>query len=254
MGDSMRVAIWVGLLAIIVLATIVALGEKYKSNRTIRESSNSVHVVLIGASIGQGWHLADWPARTKVPGFSAESIPVWQFDKTEAVEEVLMRPARKFRLTRSYAKSLTQPPPGKAKIVVLKECSSYFPGDMTAYKRSIQKWVSQLQAENIEVILATVVPITKARAQESLGKQESVVVYNEWVRQYAQEHGIKLLDLESALRTDETGRYLRDEFATSDGSHLNAIAYTVLDDVLRKTLCGIDVGNGTQSFTSSYKP
>ena len=193
--------------------------------------------MLIGASIGQTWHLAEWPARAKVGGFTAESIPAWQFDKTEVVDEVLMRPGRKLRPTRTYVKSLFQPPPSRANIVILKECSSYFPGDLTVYKSSIQNWVSRFQAKQIMVMLATVVPVTKARAEQDPGKQESLVEYNEWVRQYAQQHGVMLLDLESALHTDETGRYLRDEFATSDGSHLNAAAYAVLDEVLRKTLC-----------------
>jgi hypothetical protein len=238
-------AIWLSALVFLILATVVVLGVKYNSRRRISESAKPVHVVLIGASIGQGWHLADWPARAKVLGFTAESIPVWQFDKTEAVEEVLMRPTRKFRLTRSYVKSLTQPPPRQAAIVILKECSSYFPGDLASYKRSVKKWVNQLQAKKIEVMLATVVPVTNVRAHQSPGKQESLVEYNEWVRQYAQQHGIRLLDLESALRTDEFDRYLRDEFATSDGSHLNAAAYAVLDDLLCKKLCRNTLGGTT---------
>ena len=239
----MRTTIWLAVVAIIAIAILTSV-MKRNAAQQISGSTKTTHMVLIGASIGQGWRLAEWPTRAKASGFTAESIPAWQFDKTEVVDEVLMRPARKFRPTRTYLKSLFQPPPSKADIVILKECSSYFPGDLTVYESSIQNWVSRLQAKHIRVMLATVVPVTRARARQSPGKQESLVEYNEWIREYAQEHGIKLLDLESALRTDETGRYLRDDFATSDGSHLNAAAYVVLDDVLRKTLSGTSVTEG----------
>lgn len=239
----MRMIIWFAVVAIILVVMIA----KRRVGRETSGSTNTVHVVLIGASIGQAWHLAEWPARAKVSGFTAESIPAWQFDKTEAVDEVLMRPARKFRPTRTYLKSLLQPPPRRPKIVILKECSSYFPGDLTMYKRSMEKWISRLQAKHIMVVLATVVPVTRARAEQSAGKQESLVEYNEWVRQYAAQHGITVLDLELALRTDEHGRYMRDELATSDGSHLSAAAYTVLDHVLRKTLYETGIPDSTGS-------
>jgi GDSL-like Lipase/Acylhydrolase family len=194
------------------------------------------HVVLIGASIGQGWHLAEWPARVHADVFTAESIPAWQFDKSEVLDELLMRPARKFHLARSYLKSLFQHPPRKADIVILKECSSYFPGDLSVYERRMQDWVSRVQAHGITVVLATVAPVTHARAEKDPGKQESLLKYNEWVRLYAAQHGLKVLDLEAALRNEEAGRYLRDEFATADGSHLNAAAYALLDDVLQKVV------------------
>jgi len=233
----MRGRIWFVVVVTIAIA-ILTFVMKRTATQATRGSMNTTHVVLIGASIGQGWHLTEWPSRTKVSGFTAESIPAWQFDKTEAVDEVLMRPRRKFRPTRTYLKSLFQPPPEKASIIILKECSSYFPGDMAIYKSSIRHWVSQLREKQITVALATVVPVTATRAQQNPGKQEGLVEYNEWIRQYAQQEGLILLDLESALRTAGTGRFLREEYANSDGTHLNAAAYAVLDDLLRETLLG----------------
>jgi hypothetical protein len=200
------------------------------------ESRNTIHVALVGASIGQGWHLAEWPARVQDARFSAESIPNWQFDKSEAVGEILMRPARKFRLTRTYLRSLFQPPPRTPDIVILKECSSYFPGDLAAYRRNMTNWVSELRAKHIRVMLATVVPVTRTLSDKIPGKQAMLLEYNDWVRKYARNEGMTVLDLEVALRTDETGRYLRDELAASDGSHLDAPAYKVLDVFLHRTL------------------
>jgi hypothetical protein len=231
----MRTTIWF-IVGILISITALALAMKRKTHQQISGQPNTVHIVLIGASIGQGWHIAEWPARMKISGFTAESIPAWQFDKGDVLDEVLMRPVRKFHPTRTYMKSLFQIPPRKPNIVILKECSSYFPGDLSFYERSIRNWISRLQAKQIEVILTTVVPVTRTRAEQSPGKQESLLMYNEWVRQYTQQHGIVLLDLESALHTNDAGHYLREEFATSDGSHLNSAAYTVLDELLCRTL------------------
>jgi len=210
-----------------------------KTSSQIREPIPTTHVVLIGASIGQAWRLAEWPERVKAQNFTAESIPAWQFDKTEVVDEVLMRPKRKFHPTRTYLRSLFLPSPRKPDIVILKECSSYFPGDLKHYQRDIQDWVNRLQQEQILVILATVVPVTKTRAEQSPGKQESLVRYNDWVREYAQQHGLGVLDLEAALRTGDRERYLQDEYAIPDGSHLNPAAYAVLDKELQRLLVGI---------------
>jgi hypothetical protein len=216
---------------ILLIVATVAMGTRNNGQR-----ANTTHVVLVGASIGQGWHLSEWAARVKDTRFSAESIPNWQFDKSEAVGEILMRPSRKVRLTRTYLRSLFQPPPRVPDIVILKECSSYFPGDLAAYRRSVEKWVSDLRARRIRVMLATVVPVTRTLSDKVPGKQATLLEYNDWIRQYAPEHGMAVLDLERALRTDEKSRYLRDDLAATDGSHLDAAAYKLLDGFLQHTL------------------
>jgi hypothetical protein len=237
-----RTTVWLAVLAVIAVGipAMTAVVRAYRNSELkLSTDLKRVHVVLIGASIGQGWYLSEWPARAQASGFSAEAIAAWQFDKSEAVEETLMRPATKFRLTPTYLKSLFQPPP-KANIVILKECSSYFPGNQDLYRASIRKWVRLLEAGGVQVILATIVPVTKARAASDPGKQESLLEFNRWLRAYAREHHIPLLDLEAALSEQaEVGAYLQNRFDLGDGSHLNASAYAVLDNALRTTLCGI---------------
>jgi hypothetical protein len=232
----MRVAIWSLVIGALVVGLVFMI-TRNSADISVSQAGKTTHVVLIGASIGQSWHLAEWPARVKASGFSAESVPAWQFDKSEVLEEVLMRPARKFHLTRTYLTSLFQAPPPKPNIVILKECSSYFPGDLSNYQRGIEGWVRRLQATQIKVILATVVPVTRSRAAQEPGKQESLLRYNEWIREFAGQHRIEVLDLESALRSNDLGKYLREEFASTDGSHLNPAAYAVLDETLQTLLC-----------------
>src|SRR5271166_706668 len=93
-GGAMRSTMWFVLVAIIILVCYVRFSMKRGPNLQAARSLNGTHIVLIGASIGQSWHLAEWPSRVRTSDFTAESVAAWQFDKTEAVEEVLMRPAR----------------------------------------------------------------------------------------------------------------------------------------------------------------
>jgi hypothetical protein len=210
------------------------------SSRAPVRAPGDVHVALVGASIGQDWQLAGWPARVGAQHVSAESFAVWQFDKTPAIDELLLRPKRKFRLTRTYLASLFAPPPPKADVVILKECSSYFPGDAGAQRVAFRAWQERLTESGARVVLATVVPVTQARARQDAGKQEALTAFNDWVRAYAAQHDLPVLDLDAALRSDAPGSNLRDEYTSGDGSHLNRAAYAVLDRALLDTLCGFE--------------
>jgi len=222
------------------LAIVALLGATwFMSTRAPERAPGELHLALVGASIGQDWRLAEWPARVNAKGFSAESFAVWQFDKTAAIDELLMRPKRKFRLTRTYLRSLFAPPPPKADLVILKECSSYFPGDGEAQRAAFRAWEEKLSASGARVMLATVVPVTQSRARQDAGKQEALSAFNAWVREYAAQKNLPVLDLDAAMRAGAPGSNLKDEYTSGDGSHLNRAAYAVLDRTLLDTLCGL---------------
>jgi len=198
-------------------------------------------VVLIGASIGKSWNLPDLPNRIRGVGYEFEALQVWQYDKSEVLEETLMRPERKFHLTRTYLKGFFKPSPQPADVIILKECSAYFPGDiqLKGKQELIEQWVRKIRGKNIKVMLATAVPVTKGRAVQEPGKQQGILAFNDWVREYAQKNGMVLLDLEAAMRMDGRDRYLRDDFAVEDGSHLNRKAYDVLDRRMWEAVCAV---------------
>ena len=196
-------------------------------------------VVLLGASIGQAWNLPAFPERMHDKNYVIESFAVWQFDKSEMLEEVLMRPERKFHLTRTFLKSLFQPAPQPPNAIILKECSAYFPGDARQQKELVQKWVGEVNHVDIQPILATTVPVTRKRSGMDQGKTDALRGYNDWIRNYAKDLRLPLLDLEAALRTDPVERYLRDDLTSGDGSHLNAKAYEILDKLLYEMLTGV---------------
>ncbi|MBL8219325.1 MAG: hypothetical protein JNL62_08845 [Bryobacterales bacterium] len=235
----MRLLFYLGILAMIA----VALMTRPSKQTSPSGAADRTHIVLIGASIGRSWQLAAWPDRMHQPAFTIESVAAWQFDKSDALEEVLMRPKRKFRPTRTYLRSLLEPPPQLPAIVILKECSSYFPGNLDGYLASMRTWVQRLRQARIQTVLATVAPVTRARSGRDPGKQSALIEFNRRIREYASQEGLPLLDLESVLRAEGSGSFLRDEFTSGDGSHLNATAYRHLDGELRTVLSAM-VGKG----------
>jgi len=225
------------------------------STPTDRSSAGDVRVVLIGASIGQEWNLPGLPKRLHLTGYKFEALQEWEYDKSKRLEETLMRPERKFHLTASYFKGFFKESPKPADIVVLKECSSYFPGDTSFEKKKemMINWVREVKAKKIRAVVATVVPVTRQRAAQDSGKLKGLLAYNDWLREFARKEDLPLLDLEAALRTDDRERYLRDDLTSGDGSHLNRKAYDILDRVMAEAMCRIHPGDVCAKVSETAK-
>ena len=90
-------------------------------------TENKPHRMLVlGASVGWKWDLPAWPARMKQESYYLEMVPYYRFDKSEALAEIIMRPKRKFRLTRTYLKGFFKEKPKKPELLVIKQCAAYF--------------------------------------------------------------------------------------------------------------------------------
>ena len=201
-------------------------------------TSQKRKVVLIGASVGKAWDIIGFPQRVGSDRYRASYIGVYRFDKSEAVEQVLAD---------------KQSPPDA---VILKECAAYFPSDIsfTDSKRLMQQWIGDIRQQEIIPIPATVAPVTpehddrfkthnpiKRIVKRIMGismmtRIERICEYNDWITAYAKTAGLPLLDLEGALRNSDSDRFLRNEWTSGDGLHLNDSAYQRLDTVLKKTL------------------
>jgi len=194
-----------------------------------KETSGKHRILLLGASVGDAWDLTHWADRMKNDEFIFESMAVYVFDKTEALQEILMWPKRKFRISRNYLKGLLQGPPQKPEAIIFKECAAYFPGDLEKYKSLIKKWVAMCQAAGIKPIIATVVPVTVEHDVKRQGRLQGILTYNDWVKVYTRENSLVCLDLESVMRISENQRSLRPDLTSGDGLHLNPAAYGLLD-------------------------
>jgi hypothetical protein len=191
--------------------------------------SSRRRVLLLGASVGYEWDVPAWPQRMKNTQYMVEMVPEYVFDKAAALEEILMRPRRKFHPTRTYVKGFFRPAPQKPKLLIIKECAAYFPGDLAAYTTVIQRMVTQCLAAGVRPALATVVPVTAEHAARKPGRLEGIHAYNDWVRSYTAAEHIPCFDFEAVVRTDPKARLLKPEFTSGDGLHLNRAAYDALD-------------------------
>jgi hypothetical protein len=186
-----------------------------------------VRFALVGASIGQGWDLPAFPERMHLEGIRFEYVGVFDFDKTLAVRDLLARP--------------TQRP----EVLVLKECASYFPGDLAHYQTLLRGWIAAARNAGVLPVPATVAPVVaphgrwerlrrfvRTRLLGRPDRSQQIRAFNEWLRQLAAEEGLPLLDLEAALRVSDTDRSLRPDLTSGDGLHLNAKGYALLDAAL----------------------
>lgn len=110
--------------------------------------------------------------------------------------------------------------------------------------------VGRAQKANIEVVLATEVPITtrgawQDRAMALVGRllrrpgyqdyvNGHVAATNEWIREFARTRGLLLVDVARVVSTPDGVR--RREFAQDDGSHLTPAAYDAITRFSRPVL------------------
>jgi lysophospholipase L1-like esterase len=121
---------------------------------------------------------------------------------------------------------------------------------MARARESIAEMVRMARVNGIEPILATEVTIrgkddlrsTVAGWLGAILRKESYQSYvnghvldtNRWIRKFAEENGILLLDFQPLI-ADEKG-FRKKEFATEDGTHISKAAYERLSEHAEKTL------------------
>lgn len=232
----------VTLLSLLLFLLISCKEEKVIINDNVQPKK---YVLLLGASVGEAWDFPNLSSRLSKPNYKFEFIAKFDPDKSDIINEVL----------------------GKAKnkpdFLIIKQCAAYFRSDVDNYdpiytkglKQMASKWIDQCIEKNVVPILATVVPITEEMPTWSKIKRlikkyvfrkkippyyrnirlDGICDYNDWVRSYAKETGLTILDFESSLRISDENRYLNPEF-TTDGLHINEKAYDVLDKITIQAL------------------
>ena len=196
---------------------------KKMKRKVIPHDGGDAYYVLVGASVGKSWNLSELPERLHLgKGMVFGTRTVYRFDKSNMVDDLV---------------HLSFPVVG----VIMKECSAYFPRNLEASKKQLIAWFDKLKQHGIRPILATTVPVTAGRAAKEPGKQESLLLFNDFIRRYVKENHIGLLDLEKALRVGASDRHLRDDYAQEDGTHLVEKAYReVLDGIILPSLLNGD--------------
>ena len=177
-------------------------------------------VVFLGASITDKWPLE-------------EVFPEYDFQKV--IEYGVQRKVREF------GRVIRQSP----KIVTIKFCSYYFMDDYEEllngvdYEQAIKDMVDEATANDVIPILATTIPVNlsddfgEAFNRTQL-QNERIREFNDFIKNYAQEKDLQVLDYYSWL-VDDAGQELKYEFAEAsgglggDGLHINDKAYEVIN-------------------------
>ena len=190
-----------------------------QSFKATPREENSKYIVLVGASVGRHWHFPELSQRISADKYGFGYRGKGSFDKEDVIIDLM------------HSKV-------KPDAIIIKQCAAYFPRDLDESKKQIDKWVKMISSENIAPILSTCVPVTQENDAQRNGRQSGIIEYNHFIRSYAERHNLPVLDLEKALRDDTTDSYfLKKEFATTDGLHLNNKAYSdALDPIVLPTL------------------
>ncbi|MBN2284804.1 MAG: hypothetical protein JXI43_00040 [Tissierellales bacterium] len=161
-------------------------------------------ILLLGASIGRSWYIYEYFDFIK-------SLAVYRFDKTKELQEYITdRESHK-----------------KPDAIILKECAAFIHADSEKFDKEFMNYqniyrdmVQTVKRNNIIPITATVCPL--AYKGEHL---ENILKFNDWVKQYAENNNLAMLDIEGAVRISQNNRMLRKEISQTDGLHLTREAY-----------------------------
>lgn len=184
--------------------------EDIESSDTYSGELGDARIAFVCASVGSNWNIKD-----HFPNLDITVYEEYQFDKENVIMDILQS--------------------NRPDIMIIKECAAYFPPEtsMDAYKNLIRDWVNLCRDSVVIPVLTTVVPIDPNNPSNQGGQLESILEFNDWIRNYCVSENLSYLDLEAALRVSEDNRTLNPEYDSGDGLHPNDLAYTEkLDHIL----------------------
>lgn len=189
-----------------------------ESNARIRQEieagqTDSLRVVFFGASITHSWDLDRY-----FPEIHAVNRGVGGF-----ASELLM----KFKANVIDL---------KPRAVVIKLCSINIRPTIPSedLRHSMEMMVQLSQANDIEPVVATMIPSAKAAAHiADFSVTKAIDEFNQWIRDYARANGLVLIDLAAAISDDE-GFLPRD--CSIDPVHVNDKGYDILSETARPIL------------------
>ena len=107
------------------------------------------------------------------------------------------------------------------------------PTDLGRIQANIRTMVELAKAHHIRVLLGTVLPTTKFNWRPEIEPVASIKALNDWLRAYAKEQHVTIVDYYTAL---DDGRSGLTESDSKDGVHPTASAYAKMEVVFEKAL------------------
>ena len=108
------------------------------------------------------------------------------------------------------------------------------PESLADIENNLSSMADLAKANKIAVVLATVTPVCDDYKQQTQRRPPAQIVkLNDWIKQYAGQNGLTLLDYYSAM-VDDHGRLKKD--LTYDGLHPNAQGFEVMGPLAEKAI------------------
>ena len=190
------------------------LDSQSQSSQSYPGELENAKIALVCASVGAAWNIGE-----HFPQLNISVYDEYQFDKGYRIQEILNSE--------------------KPDIMIIKECAAYFPPDaqgstMSAYQDLIRDWVNLCRGQGVIPVLTTVVPIDPDNPSNAGQVHlDSILEFNDWIKQYCSGEEISVLDLEKALHISDSNRALNPAYDSGDGLHPNERAYSEkLDNIL----------------------
>ena len=185
--------------------------------KVLQKQDNNNYVVLIGASVGKKWDLPNLAQRKNIANICYGYRGIYEFDKGPIVNDLIKSPI-------------------KPDIVIIKQCAQYFPRNTKKGLDKIQEWAKMLLDNDIQPVLATVVPVTEDHdLNKKSGRMDSINAFNKEIRNFGKNNNYPVLDLQEVLAKNDKKGYLDEKYSMEDGLHLKRGTYLeILDNHLKR--------------------
>jgi lysophospholipase L1-like esterase len=214
------------------------LDERARQAMSTHLEGRGETIVVLGASYARGWPVHEIAGRrvvNKGVGGEQSGEMLGRFDKD------VIAPKPKSVILWGFINDIHRSPPGDVDATLARTRSN------------IVEMVRLARLHGVRPILATEVTIrppaglantvagwiARLRGKRSYaeGVNEHVIATNRWIREYAKEQGLAVLDFQSVLSDADGMR--ASAYAVEDGSHLSPAAYARLTEQAEATLAAL---------------
>lgn len=210
--------------ASIILSTMLSsqdfanYGRYEKQNQEVLSKNIAPNSVFMGDSITEGWFSTD-------PGFFTENNFVGRGISGQVTSQMLLR----------LREDVIKLKPKRVIILAGTNDIAENQGPISLDKvfGNIVSMADLAKANNIKVILCSVLPAYDFPWRKDLQPADKVIALNKMIKDYAVKNKITYVDYHSALKDDKNG--LPKEIA-EDGIHPNKLGYEKMEAILMKSL------------------
>jgi lysophospholipase L1-like esterase len=214
---------------------LVLLTAMYAEAQNVKATGEPQRLIIIGASYAGGWQepaLPNYVVTNKGVGGEETHQVRARFER----DVVAQKPDAV--LIWGHINNIHRAPAGGMQSVLEKAKADYV--DMIARARAngirvfVGTEVTMIEAHGVVNRIVAFVNRMRGRQSYAAGINIQVRALNDWLRSYAQQQGLQVLDFEKVF--DDGDGFRKSEYTSDDGSHISAEGYAALTSYARSRL------------------